>query len=180
MSTSISAASEVFGIPELLEIVLVYVSENPVNDPDVKMDTLSNLRFQTPAKALFILQRVNSAFQATIARNTTIQQRMLLAPIPQGQDDTHHYSTLDWFRDKIERNTRYDFSRHVRPYAKMPGFADHGGGIVITDRFIDRLSAPYPGLQDASWRKMKLHCIKDGKDLDIFLMNGGPNRRFTY
>jgi hypothetical protein len=85
-----SAAQEVFRIPELLEIILLHLS-------DITRRTIRDIgQHATPAAILFVLQRVNTTFRTTIAESLTLQQRMFLLPTPAKTFLANRTHMADW------------------------------------------------------------------------------------
>lgn len=167
---STTAASRVFDTAELLEMILVYVSHNahsrlkPVRrEQNGTIGRPKPRKSQYPAERLFPLQRVNSTFQATILRNKTIQRQMFLAPYPSDEDGIlNPYSVLELFKKRMESKIPEDIVRRGR------GQAVFQSGLFITHRLMNGIEAAFPQ-SEASWRKIKIHCIKDSAPLRVML-----------
>jgi hypothetical protein len=135
-----SAATTVFDLPELLENLLLCVSTSA--DDGV-------MSHRVPAKDLFVFQRVNSCFQATITRNKTMRQRMFLEPRPESVTDTlaNPQDSFQWLLNNI------------RVSVGGRELVGNIGALRV------RLSPDETGpsstktRKEASWRQMKLHCI---------------------
>lgn len=171
----VSAAEKVFATPELLEMILLEVSDAPQPRRDIP----------GPAKPLFVLQRVNSAFQATITRSTTIQRRMWLKPYPKGSTMTAPYAQLHWLSIGLGL-PGFNCGLYVPdPDAYTRDGTDFCANIIhdppennpdpARDRY-GRHDHPAKRRPEASWRKMKLHGTEESKELTLYLRR--DNRRF--
>lgn len=148
-------------------MILVYVSIDSYNEQNSY--ARSKPSFPSPAKALFVLQRVNSAFKATIARNKTIQRRMSLAPYPRDSTDVAHpFSQIDWFAKEMVTNIR-GVPTHGLTWPRYDYTHLCYDGITIGTHLLQLLRTAPPNPK-ASWRNMKLHCIEGGAPLEISLL----------
>jgi hypothetical protein len=148
-----TAAAEVFGLPELLENILLHIPF--VEDNSVIRAHMMNMvdqlfkvdgRFPDPSKELFILQRVNSTFSATISRNKTLQRRMFLAANPAGSGEVNLHNPIRWLVEVIGV---------CRGGYELTMFDDKESlDVHIHSREKRRSSRE----KQATWRKMKLHC----------------------
>lgn len=166
-----SAAAEVFALPELLETILLCVSA--IAEDAALVDNRASFRkyrvlFQGPTKEPFVLQRVNSSFQATISRNKTMQQRMFLETKPaldknnisdvSGLDPTR--SSFQWLVDEVgvvvEEDVQLKVQLKGNPENMGLGVCDYGGPSISTSKH-------------ASWRKMKFRCVEGWGSIDLNL-----------
>lgn len=166
-----SAATKVFDIPILLEHILLFVSASAKEDAVFEGynyytqddDTLC----QGPTRSLFVLQRVNSLFKATISRNKVIQQGMFLRARPRDVGDSPEstggvsskrfelsgmqtsHSSVRWLLEEIGV-----FSNRSELYMRV---GDNGALA-----FSGRTKGKQLDSNDefASWRQMRLHCVE--------------------
>lgn len=154
------AALKVFALTEILEKVLHHVANTTYAE---------NSFGALPATRLFVLQRVNKAFQTTISQSPTLQQRMFLASTPVKKFRGYRNHMAEWLLQEIGvwklektlcgplRSLEFNF----RP--------------IANGRDIDKS-------KEASWRKIKLHCITNSGPIVIGLKDddGHVVRRFAY
>lgn len=171
-SNQLSAAQKVFGLPELLDDILIHVSSTP-QDKREEIDGPES-GFPYANQELYTLQRVNSTFQATIRNSKTCQQRMWLASHAAESTDADPYCRISWFGRFVrvidgDHGLRISYVReHERCFRPEGRMAECEYRIVSRQGTIDRYS-------EDSWRKMKLHCIANGDSLRLDLRNeGGP------
>ncbi|CZT19299.1 uncharacterized protein RCC_05147 [Ramularia collo-cygni] len=163
--TNVSATARVLAIPELLENILRLATSSPVYafTTNKRSAPVSGRRhYRTPCKRLFILQRVNSTFKAVICRSKVLQQRMFLQAfdppkeIPSDMVHTSCQESFQWLISGVVIELNYVQELTGRP-EQLRLDSRSKSGVIIT-------SSPA-----ASWRKMKLHCVKGRGLIDIIL-----------
>lgn len=161
-----SAAAEVFDHPELLERILLYMSTfaNEAVPTKGNAPIGGKRTYRSPSKELFVLQRVNRNFKATIKRNVIMQQRMFLKasqgpyidpfslpPANSSQD------SLQWLLDEV--SVQYD------DRCELFGPPEQ----LMLCSPVHELSS-MSRVKEASWRKMKLHCLSGQGPIELKLM----------
>lgn len=122
---------------------------------------------------MFVLQRVNSTFQATIARNKLIQQRMFLAPLLADTKGTHAYSRIEWFGENVRVADQY-CGLHLTYSEKNKYLSErHRKARCVCQ--LPRDAQGIDGGPEASWREMQLHCIEKGEPLRLSFKSSGPS-----
>lgn len=159
-----SAASKVFGLPELLEMILINASDD-IQIVDRFAPLGDHYTYQPPAKVLFVLQRVNSSFKASIVRSTLLQQRMFLRTYRAENEtrDLRYWSPVAWMRHQLIRNNElelelfwaFDHELVFDMVCKCLGGGREAG--------LSKSSSPWLR-PEASWRNMKICCL-EGKAL---------------
>lgn len=138
-------------------------------------------RVKPPATKLFVIQRVNRAFQATIARNQRIQERMYLAPCTENTTLISPDARLYWFSNNFHLPV---FHHHYQDRFIRQQTPKCGDNVLIAIRRFDFPTTRkyHPSLDkfwkkreasnrpEASWRQMKLYGIGKGGNLEIDLL----------
>lgn len=165
-----SASAEVFALPELLEVILIHVSTFTKDVTSVTTPSTDYYAkvYEGPAKDLFVLQRVNSTFKATIARNKTMQQRMFLeatpGPFVKPPKGTARKDPFQWMLadigivvDSLKRVKGLDLLGKPRALTAYPAWPRERD---LSDNALS---------EEASWRKMKLHHTERLKPIEFRL-----------
>lgn len=143
ISCPVSAAQRVFDIAELVAEILLHL-------PNVDRAYSEDITF-FPDAQLFVLQRVSPTFQATILGNRILRQRMLLQSMPAGSPGPLYDHMAHWLLTEIGVS-----NEHFRL----------GGSIASlwARRSSPRKERSQDKRPEASWRKVKLHCVEGGRD----------------
>lgn len=154
-----SAAQRVFDLPELLEAILLQVSDEcrPAKVP-------KSPGFAAPVCKYFVLQRVNKSFQAIIERNKTIQRRMFLLPYPAETSGVKAHNSVAWLRDDIgisHQGTRLSDLCGDLSFVTMWHMDTEPEGC-----------RPFHSNGEESWRKIRVHGIKGGPPINFSYQHG--------
>lgn len=124
-----------------------------------------------PALRLFVIQRVNKTFQATIAGSPDIQKAMYLKPSRVLEWRSDRYFMANWLLKQITisdgvfelrgRATGLQI-KHKSEYEK----SSDPEGLLIADYPHVEPAFDGPG-PDESWRKIKLHCVEKSNLIDF-------------
>ncbi|CZT19383.1 uncharacterized protein RCC_05231 [Ramularia collo-cygni] len=181
-----SAASKVFDILELFEMILVWTAEITIREDQENIRILGKFyrpRFWSssvgngyagePVRQLFVLQRTSKTFQASIRGSIPIRRRMFLEYYPrnapdmqvlgEGTREVEHMTPLVWFAERVAfKGTDLVYDLVHKPSWKSwqesstPGFH-------LTPQWY-KLRHLRPGAAwmhpKASWREMKMCCVR--------------------
>ena len=138
-----TAVARTFGIVELLEQILLHLTE-PAGD-------------WKPAKKLFRLQRVNSTFRSTILGSKPLRQLMLLdhdTSIDTGA--VGNLSPLWWVFDNLLGLRKAWQIYKTQGNVKTFSLAGYGPWRDLTSKARAKMAASTYNNKNASWRKIKL------------------------
>lgn len=95
---SSNAASRVFGVPELLEHILLYYAHNDAANT-------GRTHFLEPRSRLFVIQRTSRDFQGTVEGSKALRRLMYLEPVDfSKQRDAgavHRHGPLGWLLERL-------------------------------------------------------------------------------
>lgn len=162
-TASVSAAQEVFDLPELLHEILLRIPASSYRKLGFSVAVTA------PAKHLFVLQRVNSTFQAAISGSKNLQRRMGLLSWPEGTEGISACDNADWFLGVIGV---------LHNGAEVSGTLDHlvasnDLNYILRMPKVDKQRTAQVQYPQASWRKIKGHCVDGGTTLDAAVRRWG-------
>lgn len=135
-----SAAQQVFGLPELLGEILAHTYISTLHRGRAALK--GNVTH--PGQNIFIFQRINTTFQATILRNKTLRRLMFFEPFPAWMEDDNPQHTLNWLISMIGVS------------GGAGSLTGEAGALGYIGWYLTRNGDHYKG-PGASWRKIKTH-----------------------
>ncbi|EME77734.1 uncharacterized protein MYCFIDRAFT_84833 [Pseudocercospora fijiensis CIRAD86] len=146
-----SAASKVFGILELFELIIFLYG---CSDADIDDEGY----ITRPSLGLYRLQRVNHTFRDHIANSKKLRRLMFLAPVdyyPRPPNRLQNYAPLTWFLEHLRPGRLGNASR--RKQKQHATFQYHHPKTTVRELSQNRgMLHLEKTSREASWRKMKI------------------------